>query len=57
VASALARWKHVTTLTQATVLHLAGYRFATARARAIDLLNYLEVGHRRNAMPAQLSGG
>jgi putative ABC transport system ATP-binding protein len=41
----------------AAVLHLAGLGAAAARARAIDLLNYLEVGHRRNAMPAQLSGG
>jgi putative ABC transport system ATP-binding protein len=39
------------------VLHLAGFSAAAARLRAIDLLDYLEVGHRRNAMPAQLSGG
>ncbi len=25
--------------------------------RAVELLDYLEVGHRRNAMPAKLSGG
>ena len=41
----------------AIVLHLAGYGAAAARTRAIDLLNYLEVGHRKHAMPAQLSGG
>jgi len=41
----------------ALVLHLAGHDPAAARERAIELLNYLEVGHRRNAMPAKLSGG
>jgi putative ABC transport system ATP-binding protein len=41
----------------AVVLNLAGYGFAAARTRAIDLLNYLGVGHRKHAMPAQLSGG
>lgn len=41
----------------AIVLHLAGYGAADARKRAIDLLDYLEVGHRKHAMPAQLSGG
>jgi putative ABC transport system ATP-binding protein len=41
----------------AAVLHLAGYGSAAARSRAIDLLNYLEVGHRKSAMPSQLSGG
>ncbi len=41
----------------AVVLHLAGFDAAAARVRAIDLLNYLEVGHRKHAMPAQLSGG
>jgi putative ABC transport system ATP-binding protein len=39
------------------VMELAGATSASARARAIDLLDYLEVGHRKNAMPAQLSGG
>jgi putative ABC transport system ATP-binding protein len=39
------------------VLELAGAASASARTRAIDLLDYLEVGHRKNAMPAQLSGG
>ena len=41
----------------AEVLHLAGFGAAAARSRAIELLDYLEVGHRRRAMPAQLSGG
>ena len=41
----------------AVVLDLAGYRSAAARARAVDLLNYLDVGHRKHAMPSQLSGG
>jgi putative ABC transport system ATP-binding protein len=41
----------------AVVLNLAGYGSAAARKRAIDLLNYLDVGHRKHAMPAQLSGG
>jgi len=41
----------------ALVLSLAGYDAAEARKRAIELLNYLEVGHRKDAMPAKLSGG
>jgi putative ABC transport system ATP-binding protein len=41
----------------AVVLHLAGYASAAAHARAVDLLEYLDVGHRKHAMPAQLSGG
>lgn len=41
----------------AVVLQLAGYRSSAARERAVELLDYLEVGHRRHAMPAQLSGG
>ena len=41
----------------AVVLDLAGYGSAAARTRAVDLLDYLEVGHRKHAMPAQLSGG
>ena len=41
----------------AIVLSLAGYSSTAARIRAIDLLNYLEVGHRKHAMPTQLSGG
>ncbi len=39
------------------VIELAGARAADARARAVDLLAYLGVGHRKNALPAQLSGG
>jgi putative ABC transport system ATP-binding protein len=39
------------------VLELAGASSADARARAVDLLDYLQVGHRKHAMPAQLSGG
>jgi len=41
----------------ALVLQLAGADATTARARAVALLDYLEVGNRRNAMPAKLSGG
>ncbi len=41
----------------AVVLQLAGYEWSAARGRAIELLEYLEVGHRKNAMPAKLSGG
>jgi putative ABC transport system ATP-binding protein len=41
----------------AVVLDLAGLSHAAARTRAVELLNYLEVGHRKHAMPAQLSGG
>lgn len=41
----------------ALVLQLAGADVQEARARAIELLDYLEVGHRRHAMPAKLSGG
>ena len=39
------------------VMELAGLRPAAARARAVELLDYLEVASRRNAMPAELSGG
>jgi putative ABC transport system ATP-binding protein len=39
------------------VLDLAGLSHAAARTRANELLDYLEVGHRKHAMPAQLSGG
>jgi putative ABC transport system ATP-binding protein len=39
------------------VLELAGASSADARARAVDLLDYLQVGDRKHAMPAQLSGG
>jgi len=41
----------------ALVLQMAGADAVTARARAVDLLEYLEVGHRRHSMPAKLSGG
>jgi putative ABC transport system ATP-binding protein len=41
----------------AVVLDLAGYSSAAARTRSVDLLNYLDVGHRKHAMPSQLSGG
>jgi putative ABC transport system ATP-binding protein len=41
----------------AVVLHLAGFSAAAAHTRAVELLEYLEVGHRKHAMPAQLSGG
>jgi putative ABC transport system ATP-binding protein len=41
----------------ALVLQLAGADAAAARMRAVELLDYLEVGHRRSAMPAKLSGG
>jgi len=41
----------------AVVLSLAGYGRAAARTHAVDLLNYLDVGHRKHAMPSQLSGG
>ena len=41
----------------AIVLRLAGADIATARERAGELLDDLEVGHRKHAMPAKLSGG
>ena len=41
----------------AIVLDLAGFRSSVARTRAVELLDYLEVGHRKHALPAQLSGG
>lgn len=41
----------------AIVLELAGFRAAAARARAAELLDYLEVANRKHAMPAELSGG
>lgn len=41
----------------ALVLQLAGAEARSARRRAVELLDYLEVGHRKNAMPAKLSGG
>jgi putative ABC transport system ATP-binding protein len=41
----------------ALVLHLAGCPKDDSKRRAIDLLEYLQVGHRKHAMPSQLSGG
>ncbi len=41
----------------ALVLDLAGASPSEARGRAVELLDYLEVGHRKDAFPAQLSGG
>jgi putative ABC transport system ATP-binding protein len=41
----------------AIVLQLAGYDHSAARNRAVELLDYLEVGNRKNAFPAKLSGG
>jgi putative ABC transport system ATP-binding protein len=41
----------------AIVLQLAGADSAAARKRALELLDYLEVGHRSTSMPAKLSGG
>lgn len=41
----------------AVVLQLAGVDAASMRRRAVELLDYLEVGHRKHAMPAKLSGG
>ena len=41
----------------ALVLHLAGCPKGEAKRRAVDLLEYLQVGHRKHAMPAHLSGG
>ena len=41
----------------AIVLNLAGSSPFQAKQRAVELLEYLEVGHRKDAFPAQLSGG
>ena len=38
-------------------MHLMGMGASAARTRAIELLDYLEVGHRKHALPKQLSGG
>jgi putative ABC transport system ATP-binding protein len=38
-------------------LTLAGAEISAARERAVELLDYLEVGLRKGAMPANLSGG
>jgi putative ABC transport system ATP-binding protein len=39
------------------VLHLAGWTRDAARARADELLDYLQIADRAERMPAQLSGG
>ncbi|MDA8095731.1 MAG: ABC transporter ATP-binding protein [Betaproteobacteria bacterium] len=41
----------------AAVMELMSVRPREARARALQLLNYLDVGHRGLSMPGQLSGG
>jgi putative ABC transport system ATP-binding protein len=41
----------------AIALHLAGVSSGEARRRAVELLEYLEVGNRRSSLPAKLSGG
>jgi len=41
----------------AVAMHLMGMGAAAARKRAVELLDYLEVGHRKHALPKQLSGG
>jgi putative ABC transport system ATP-binding protein len=41
----------------ALVLELAGQKQTAARARALELLQYLQVAHRKDAYPARLSGG
>ena len=46
-----------TTENVAMVRELAGASPAEARARAIELLDYLGVGNRKSAMPATISGG
>ncbi len=41
----------------AVVLNLAGFGAGESEARAVELLEYLEVGQRKYAYPAKLSGG
>jgi putative ABC transport system ATP-binding protein len=41
----------------ALVFHLAGVPRDVAVKRSVELLDYLQVGHRKHAMPSQLSGG
>jgi len=41
----------------AVVLQLAGIDAAASLPLAVQLLDYLEVGHRKHALPKQLSGG
>ncbi len=46
-----------TTENVAMVLELAGAKAADAKRRAEELLDYLGVGNRKDAMPATISGG
>ncbi len=46
-----------TTENVAMVLELSGASTSEAKRRAIELLDYLGVGNRKNAMPATVSGG
>ena len=46
-----------TTENVAMVLELAGASAVEAKRRAVELLDYLGVGNRKNAMPATVSGG
>jgi putative ABC transport system ATP-binding protein len=46
-----------TTENVAMVLELAGATTAEAKRRAVELLDYLGVGNRKNAMPSTVSGG
>ena len=46
-----------TTENVAMVLELAGATTAEANRRAVELLDYLGVGNRKNAMPSTVSGG
>jgi putative ABC transport system ATP-binding protein len=41
----------------ALVLQLAGFDSNSARDRAVELLDYLEVGNRKDSLPSKLSGG
>lgn len=41
----------------ALAMHLAGVEAGAARRRAGELLDYLEVGNRKDSMPSKLSGG
>lgn len=41
----------------ALVLQLAGFDSHSARVRAVELLDYLEVGNRKDSLPSKLSGG
>jgi putative ABC transport system ATP-binding protein len=41
----------------AIALQLGGMDYASARKRAGELLDYLEVGNRKGSLPAKLSGG